>query len=433
MRYSSSFLIAAFAVTNVFAHGVIDSVQGANGVDMPGLSVKDGTPRDCASPLCGSEADTSIIRNRELGSKKATGLGRTQGGGPVDASKMVSMFMGGDGGNATSSKEARDIHAANLLRRNLATRAANGGKKTPKGTVETGVKAAVGAGASSGMPTCADDGTVKMNFHQVNQDGAGPLSAMVDGKSGGMDPKAFQKATVTKNVPGIGIGGLSAAAVMDFPVEAKMPEGMTCEASVGGVDNVCVMKLQNKAAAGPFGGSVAFTQSAKAKRRAIEYNLRKRNFARALVNKRKPDEVSDALAALKATGSATKAEDGDDEIDEKNLTKRQQDEAAAAIQALKEMGSATGPEDEEDTNDTTQEAKKTTEGKEKKSGLSKRGKQSDEEREQAEIDKEVEEEDRDEEAEDKQKRGLNKRERLSKEEERQQAEIDKEVEEEDRE
>jgi len=246
MKYSTSLLFTAFAVTNVLGHGVIDSVKGANGVDMPGLSVADDTPRDCASPLCGSEADTTIFRKRELGTSKATGLGRTQGGGPVDASKMISMFMGDNGGNSTSSKQARDIHAANLLRRSLGIRAANGGKKTPKGTVETGVKAAMGVGASSGMPTCADDGTVTMTFHQVNQDGAGPLKAMVDGTSGGMDPKAFKTATVTKNVPGIGIGGLSAAAVMDFPVEAKMPDGMTCDASVGGADNVCVMKLQKQ-------------------------------------------------------------------------------------------------------------------------------------------------------------------------------------------
>lgn len=31
---------------------------------------------------------------------------------------------------------------------------------------------------------------------------------------------------------------------------------------------------------GPFGGAVAFTQSATAKKRAVEYNLRKRRFAR---------------------------------------------------------------------------------------------------------------------------------------------------------
>ena len=44
MQYSSVILVAAFACTNVFAHGVIDSVVGANGVTMPALSGKLSTP-----------------------------------------------------------------------------------------------------------------------------------------------------------------------------------------------------------------------------------------------------------------------------------------------------------------------------------------------------------------------------------------------------
>ena len=38
MQYSSTILLIAFAATNVFAHGVVDKVMGANGVTMPGLS-----------------------------------------------------------------------------------------------------------------------------------------------------------------------------------------------------------------------------------------------------------------------------------------------------------------------------------------------------------------------------------------------------------
>ncbi|KAF7874073.1 hypothetical protein EAF04_002745 [Stromatinia cepivora] len=280
MQYTSSILLLAFAATNVLAHGVVTEVQGANNVNMPALSVADGTPRDCPTPGCGAEADTSIIRANELGTNRASALGRTSTG-PVDASKMISMFMGGNA-NSTAAIAAREIHAASMHRRSLVVRAANGGAKTPKGTSETGVKAAEGAGTTSGMPTCADDGTVKMTFHQVNQDGAGPLTAMVDATSGGTDPAAFKSAAVTQNVPGIGIGGLSAAQTMDFPVAIQMPAGMTCSGSVGGASNVCVAKLQNAALAGPFGGSVAFTQSAGAKKRAIEYNLSKRRFARAL-------------------------------------------------------------------------------------------------------------------------------------------------------
>lgn len=38
MQYTSTILLVAFAATNVLAHGVITEVQGANGVNMPGLS-----------------------------------------------------------------------------------------------------------------------------------------------------------------------------------------------------------------------------------------------------------------------------------------------------------------------------------------------------------------------------------------------------------
>lgn len=246
----------------------------------------DGTPRDCASPGCGAEADTSIIRKNELGTNRATALGRTNGGGPVDAATMISLFMGGDA-NSTAAINAREAHEGSLLLRSLAARAlfssgGGSGTKTPEGTVETGVAAAAGQGATSGLPTTADDGTLTMTFHQVNQDGAGPLTAAVDPKSGGTDPTAFKTAAVTQNVPGIGIGGLSAATAMDFPVAIQVPAGMTCSGSVGGATNVCIARLQNSALAGPFGGSVAFTQSSAAKKRAIEYNLSKRRFSRAL-------------------------------------------------------------------------------------------------------------------------------------------------------
>jgi hypothetical protein len=38
----------AAIVSQALSHCVLTSIQGANGVTMPGLSVIDGTPRDCA-------------------------------------------------------------------------------------------------------------------------------------------------------------------------------------------------------------------------------------------------------------------------------------------------------------------------------------------------------------------------------------------------
>jgi len=284
MKYS--YVLAAL-VASVSAHGVITEVQGANGVTMPGLSVADGTPRDSPNPLSGSEADTSIIREREMSSGRASPLGRTSNG-PVDADKAISVFMGAAAApNANNKRQLDEILGGGAAAggNNAAAGADSAGTKTAQGAVEGGVSKAAGQGKASGLPTTSDDGTVSMTFHQVNQDGAGPLTAQIDATSGGKDASAFKEAKVTQNVPGIGIGGLSAASTMDFPVKVQMPAGMTCQGSAGGANNVCVVRLQNAALAGPFGGSAAFTQSKGAKKRAIEYNLRKRHMARGVLGK----------------------------------------------------------------------------------------------------------------------------------------------------
>ena len=50
MHFNRATVIAFVALlAQVSAHGVVTEIQGANGVKMPGLSVQDGTPRDCAS------------------------------------------------------------------------------------------------------------------------------------------------------------------------------------------------------------------------------------------------------------------------------------------------------------------------------------------------------------------------------------------------
>lgn len=113
-------------------------------------------------------------------------------------------------------------------------------------------------------------------MQQVNQDGAGPISAAVDGTSGGTDASAFKTAQVTQDVPGAGFGGLSLAQTTDFPLKVQMPAGMTCDATVAGANNVCVVRVRNSALAGPFGGSAAFTQSAAARKRAIAFRRMKR-------------------------------------------------------------------------------------------------------------------------------------------------------------
>ncbi|KAF3000847.1 hypothetical protein E8E13_007120 [Curvularia kusanoi] len=315
--YISQLALVAALAASASAHGLVTEIKGANGVSMPGLTVADGTPRDCSSNGCGSQADTAIIRDREIASGKATPLGRTQGNGPVDASVMIAAFMGSGAGAAppTNNGASGSVGVEDDIpqsaqgqasgastrtggrRRQLlagllgglgggaggngagATGIAGilgGGGTKAVGPPEARVAAATGAGATSGLPTCADDGTVTMTLRQINQDGAGPFTADVDGTSGGTDEAAMQKATVTKDVPGLGVQGISLATSTEFEMQVKMPAGMTCDATVGGASNVCVMRVRNGAAAGPFGGSVAFTQSTAARKRAVAYRLKKR-------------------------------------------------------------------------------------------------------------------------------------------------------------
>ena len=157
----------------------------------------DGTPRDCSSNRCGSQADTAIIRDREIRNGEVGPLGRTQGNGPIDAATMIANFMG-DATAPTNSGANSSIGVEDDLSGTPVASAATGGRgrggnRTPRGTLgvvarqflkglfggggtesteatESNVAATAGAGANSGLPTCGDDGSIEMVFHQVSCD-----------------------------------------------------------------------------------------------------------------------------------------------------------------------------------------------------------------------------------------------------------------------
>jgi hypothetical protein len=45
-------------------------------------------------------------------------------------------------------------------------------------------------------------------------------------------------------------------AATDFPLNAAIPNDQTCTGTVAGQDNVCLVRCQNAARAGPFGGVI---------------------------------------------------------------------------------------------------------------------------------------------------------------------------------
>lgn len=70
--------------------------------------------------------------------------------------QFLSGLLGGGNGNKAGAGGATGI--AGLL---------GGGGDKVNGPPESRVAAAVGAGATNGMPTCAEDGTVTMTLRQV--------------------------------------------------------------------------------------------------------------------------------------------------------------------------------------------------------------------------------------------------------------------------
>ncbi|EPS45509.1 gas1-like protein [Dactylellina haptotyla CBS 200.50] len=102
------------------------------------------------------------------------------------------------------------------------------------------------------MAQVSAGGTVSMTLHQVNADGAGPYTCMVDASGTGNN---FVQMQVTTQIPGTR-GSNRATQKQDLPLVAQMPAGVQCTGTVGGQNNVCMVRCQNNARAGPFGGCV---------------------------------------------------------------------------------------------------------------------------------------------------------------------------------
>lgn len=88
-----------------------------------------------------------------------------------------------------------------------------------------------------------------MVCHQINADGAGPVSCSVSADASG---KTFTAMKVTTQVPGT--NGRSTATSANFPLVADMPAGTVCIGTVSMTANVCLVKCENPV--GPFGSVV---------------------------------------------------------------------------------------------------------------------------------------------------------------------------------
>ncbi|RMJ10897.1 hypothetical protein BHE90_004499 [Fusarium euwallaceae] len=118
--------------------------------------------------------------------------------------------------------------------------------------VEAGTSAIL-AETNDDLPQVTQGGELTMTLHQVNSDGAGPYTCMINDDGTG---QSWTDITVTQNVEGNERGRNRDGEASDFPLVASIPADQECTGTVAGQDNVCLVRCQNPARAGPFGGVV---------------------------------------------------------------------------------------------------------------------------------------------------------------------------------
>ncbi|KAJ9148996.1 Cell surface protein [Pleurostoma richardsiae] len=135
------------------------------------------------------------------------------------------------------------------------------------------------AQSGSTLPQVSSGGSVSGTYHVVTDDGYGPLQALVDESATGKWSTASD-ATVTTQVPGnegnaptkrglvnwaknkMGVVSKRAENVnKDYDFAVEIPAGTSCNGTINGISNLCLVKVSNNNANGPFGGVFAVQMS----------------------------------------------------------------------------------------------------------------------------------------------------------------------------
>ncbi|KAF3936021.1 hypothetical protein ABW19_dt0204018 [Dactylella cylindrospora] len=203
-KICTSTLIALMAlVPYISAHGVIvNAVGDASSVQGAALGMDPNTPRD-GTRRRPFQQDTTIFEEDADELATASGCGQTLAGGANN--------------------------------------------------VQSGVSAMAAQGT---IPQVTAGGQLTMTLHQVNADGAGPYACMIDMTGTGA---SFQPLQVTTQVPGER-GRDRDGNTTPHPLVVAMPANMQCTGTAGGATGICMVRCQNPARNGPFGGCVPVQQ-----------------------------------------------------------------------------------------------------------------------------------------------------------------------------
>ncbi|KAI2619227.1 hypothetical protein GGR54DRAFT_133787 [Hypoxylon sp. NC1633] len=147
------------------------------------------------------------------------------------------------------------------------------------------------------LPQVTAGGQLKMTLHQVNADGAGPYTCMINDDGTGAD---WDDIEVTQSPPGDDSRDRDGNET-DFPLVAAIPADQECTGTVAGQENACLVRCQNGANAGPFGGVVpvqmANTTSADTARRNLASAMKRSVPLTTKVNKRSSSTIKKSFDA----------------------------------------------------------------------------------------------------------------------------------------
>jgi len=136
--------------------------------------------------------------------------------------------------------------------------------------IEQGTQQVIANTGGQPLPQVTPGGSVQMTLHQVNADGAGPYECMINADG---TAQTWTEIDVTEQVRGRrGFRFRSSASPQ--PLSVAIPANQQCTGQVAGEANVCLVRCQNPARAGPFGGVVPVQMAGANNKAKRQFSIR---------------------------------------------------------------------------------------------------------------------------------------------------------------
>ncbi|KAK6540738.1 hypothetical protein TWF694_008129 [Orbilia ellipsospora] len=105
------------------------------------------------------------------------------------------------------------------------------------------------------IPQVSCGGWLDLTVFQLNSDGGGPYTCILDqgGTGNSFSPLPMK---ILQNVPGV--GGINKYTLTRFQLLVQIPTSVSCTGTYGTAKSVCMMRCNNAAPNGPFGGCIPF-------------------------------------------------------------------------------------------------------------------------------------------------------------------------------